>query len=131
MSDTPQVLSERASQPTFADAARPDDDQIALFGDPVAGAELLEEAAIEAPGGAVVDILDRGLAVSQSGIPEPVLQTSALPFAGLAVEQEGEPFGMAELVGLWIVLHLGEGRRHTGKAEFEKLVKGRVMQHVI
>jgi hypothetical protein len=59
------------------------------------------------------------------------LQTSALPFGGLSIEQKGKPFGMAELLGLGIVRHLGEGGGHAGETEFAELVDGGVWEHVI
>ena len=122
-------LSERAGEPAFADAAGTDDDQVAL--DPLAGGELLEERAVEASGSAVVDVLDGGLAVAELGVLEPVLQATVVALGDLAVEQQGEPFGVVELVGLGLAAHLVEGLGHAGEAEFAQLVACRVVEHLI
>ena len=66
-------LAEGAGEPAFADTARSDDNQVALLGDPYAGGELRKQGPVEASGGAVVDILDGGLAVAQLGVPESIL----------------------------------------------------------
>ena len=63
-------MAERAGQPTLADAGRAADDQIVVRVDPIAGDELLEQGAIEAAGGAVIDILD-GRLLAQPGIAQP------------------------------------------------------------
>ncbi len=85
--------SEAQDDMGFAGAAGPDDEQIALLGDPLAGDELLEERSVEPSGRAIVDVFDGGLGMAEPGVLEPGLQASAVPFGGLAVEQEGEPFG--------------------------------------
>jgi hypothetical protein len=41
-------VSQGASEPAFADAARPGDDEIAASADPFAGGELAEESTITA-----------------------------------------------------------------------------------
>ena len=45
-------------------------------------------------------------------------------FGGLAVEQQGEPFGVAEAFGALVVLQLGEGAGHAGEAELDELIDG-------
>lgn len=62
----------------------PDDDEIALFGDPVASGELLEEAAVEAPGEAVVDILDRSVKLVLLGFSREVIRCWLVFPAGLS-----------------------------------------------
>ena len=42
----------------------------------------------------------------------------------LAVEQQSEPLGMAELGGSRVGLQIGKGPRHAGKAKLVKLIKG-------
>ena len=49
---------------------RPGDQQILVPLDPLATCQLLEQAAIEAAGGAMIDIL-RGRLLAQAGEPEP------------------------------------------------------------
>ena len=62
--------------------------------DPAALGELLEQRPVEAARGTVVDILDRGL-VAQLGVAQAGVQPPVASVAGLAVEQQREPFGMA------------------------------------
>jgi len=64
---TAGFLRQRARQPRLADAARPGDQQVAVLGDPPSGGELLEQRLVEPARGAVVDVLDRRLAVTQPG----------------------------------------------------------------
>ena len=62
--------------------------------DPFAIGELVEQGAVEAAWGPVIDVLDAGL-LAQSGIA----QSGGEPLVaamGLAIEQEPEPVGMAE-----------------------------------
>ena len=53
------LVPEGAGDPGFADAGRAGDQQILVAVDPIAGGELLEQGAVEAAGGAQIDILDR------------------------------------------------------------------------
>ena len=55
------LVAESTGKPTFADAGRAAQDQIVVRVDPFAAGELVEQAAIEAARGAVIDILDDGL----------------------------------------------------------------------
>ena len=50
-----------AGEPALADSGRPDQDQIVVGDDPVPLGEPLEQGAIEAPRGAVVDVFDARL----------------------------------------------------------------------
>ncbi len=54
------LVSQGAGEPTFADAARPGDDEVAARTDPFAGGELAEESTVEAAGGTIIDILNAG-----------------------------------------------------------------------
>ena len=122
-------LSEGAGEPALADATRADDQQIAFVGNPLAGGELLEQGAVETSGGAIVDVLNRGLAVTQPCVPEAILQPPMVTLGDLAVKQQGEPVAMGELVGLGLAVHLGKRVGHALKAELLELVEGRVMEH--
>ena len=53
-------LPERAGEPALANPAQAGDQQIMFGADPLAAGELEEEGAIEAAGGAVIDVLDGG-----------------------------------------------------------------------
>lgn len=43
---------------------------------------------------------------------------------GFAIEQQGEPLGVAERCGALVVLQLGEGAGHAGEAELDELIDG-------
>jgi hypothetical protein len=63
-------VAERAGEPTFAQAARPDYEQIAALGDPIASGELEEERAVEPGRALIVDVLDDGRMTQLSFWPE-------------------------------------------------------------
>ena len=93
------LVSERAGEPAFADAARACHQQIAPLADEVAGGELAEQGAIEAAGGAVIDVLDAGVVAQPCG-PGARFEALLLAQRQLVLEQEAEPFGMFESAGL-------------------------------
>ena len=105
----------------------PFDDQVLRLLDPAPAGEALEQGAVEAACGAVVDILDDGL-VAQPGIAQPRSQPAVVALGGLAVEQEAEPFGMGELGMARVGLELGEGSGHAGEPELLQLIEGGVGQ---
>ena len=72
------LVAEGAGEPTFADAGRAADDQIVVGVDPLAAGELLEQGAIEAARGAIIDILDGGL-LAQPGIAKPGGELPVVP----------------------------------------------------
>jgi hypothetical protein len=55
------LVAEGTGKPTFADAGWPAQDQIVMRVDPLAAGELVEQSAIEAARGPVIDVLDDGL----------------------------------------------------------------------
>jgi hypothetical protein len=93
------LLPQRAGQPRLADPARAGDEQIAMFGDPAAGGELLEQRLVELARRAVVDILDRRLAVPQPGGAQAALEAPCRAMGCLTVEQHRQPLGLAEVLG--------------------------------
>ena len=89
------LVAEGAGEPTLADAGRAGEQQPMPFADPVAAGELQEQRAVEAAGGAEVDVLDlRGMA--QPGGAGAALEPLLPAQRRLPLEQEGEPFGMLE-----------------------------------
>src|ERR1700674_3914536 len=80
------LLRQRTTEPRLPDAALAGDEHVAMLGDPAAGGELLENSFVEPACRAVVDILDRGLAVSQLGAAQPALEPRSVTLGGLAVE---------------------------------------------
>src|SRR5271170_7899200 len=65
-----RFVTERAGQPTLAQAARPRHEEIAALGDPITGRELEEQRAVEAARRRKVDVLDAG-GVTELGDPGP------------------------------------------------------------
>src|SRR5690606_5951677 len=58
---TAGLMTDGAGEPTFSDTRRAADGKIVVGIDPVAGQELDEQSPVEAPLGAIVDILGRSL----------------------------------------------------------------------
>ena len=75
--------------------------------DPFAGSKLVEQGAIEAARGTVIDVLDDGM-VAQSGIAQPRCETFVAAMGDLAIDEQAEPIGM------------GEGYAFAGGFEFGK-----------
>ena len=65
------LVTQGTSKPRFAHASRPAQNQIVVRVDPLAIGELVEQSAVEAAWGPVIDVLDAGL-LAQSGIAQPV-----------------------------------------------------------
>jgi hypothetical protein len=91
--------------------------------DPGPLGELLEQGAVEAARGAVIDILDGGL-VAQPGIAQAGEQAPVPSVAGLLVEQQGEPFGMGQRGGFSGCFELRESLGHAVETELMKEIEG-------
>ena len=92
------------------------DDEIVRDVDPVAGDEPLEQRAVETARRPPVDVLDGG-ALAQPCMTQPGGELAIGAFGGLALEQQGQPLGVAEAGGALVALQLGEGACHAGQAE--------------
>lgn len=119
------LVGERAGEPAFADAGRALDDQVLCGGDPVTGDQPLEQRAVQSAGAAVVDVLDGG-ALAQAGLPQPGGQPAIGALGGLAIEQQGEPLGMAQANRRRVVLEFCEGAGHASQAQVGELLGGGV-----
>ena len=117
------LVAERRSQPTFPDAGRPDEGQIVVRLDPLALDELLEKGAVETARAAVIDVFDAGL-LPQFGVAQSRRKPLVLAPRRLAVEQEPQPFVMAEAVCFIGVGDLIEGLGHAMQAQGVELVEG-------
>jgi hypothetical protein len=93
--------------------------------DPATLGELLEQRAVEAACDAVVDILDGGL-MAQLCITQAGMQAPVTSVAGLPVEEQSEPFGMAQGGGFTGCFDLAEGLGHAVEAELIEQVEGRM-----
>src|SRR5467141_3912752 len=95
---TAGLVTERTGKPTLADPGGPAQDQIVMRVDPFAAGELLEQSAVEAARGSVIDVLHTGL-LAQFGIAQPGGKPLVAAMGELAIEQEAEPIGMGERTG--------------------------------
>src|SRR5215831_851244 len=96
---TASLVTERTGKPTLADPGGPAQDQIVVRLDPVAIGELVEQRAVEAARGSVVDVFNRGV-LAQSGVAQSRGQPLVAAMGELTIEQEAEPVGMVEGGGL-------------------------------
>jgi hypothetical protein len=71
----------------------------------------------------MVDVLDRGLAVTQPSGAQSVGKRQVPAISGLAVEQKGQPFGVRQIAGLLLRFELDEGLEHTIKLERSELIE--------
>src|ERR1700737_4190624 len=98
-------------------------DQILMGIDPAACGEFLEQRAIEAARGAIIDVLDRSL-MTQSGIAQTREQAPVTSIADLLIEQQSEPFGMGQRGGFSGCFDLTEGLGHAVESELMKEIEG-------
>ena len=96
-----------------------------------AGGELLEEGFVEPPCRAVVDVLDRRLAVTQLRAAQPALEALGVAVGRLAVEQQRQPLGVIQILGSVLRLQLSEGVGHAVELERSELVDGGVGEHCV
>jgi hypothetical protein len=119
--------SAQASQ-DLPDAAGSGDQQVLAVGDPLTACKMLEQGAVEAARGAVVDVLDHGV-LAQLGAAQPCLGALGVAPGGLALDQEREALLEAEGLGLARAEQLFERLGHADEAEPMQLVEGGMSQH--
>jgi hypothetical protein len=100
-----------------------------VLGNPAACCQLLEDCLIEAARRAVVDVLDRGLAMPQPSGTQPGLEAPSVAVGGLAIEQQRQPFGVREIFDLLLRRKLDEGLHHAVKLERSQLIEGWMSEH--
>jgi len=120
-------VSQGTGKPTFANPGGPAQDQIVVCFNPPAISELLEQRAIEAARGSVIDVLDGGL-LAQSGVSQSRGQPLVTAMGQLTIEQEAEPVGMAEIGSFAGGLEFDKGLSHSRKPELAQLVECRMGQ---
>jgi hypothetical protein len=125
-----RLVAERASKPALAQAARPGQEQIAAFGNPVAGGELEEERAVEPARALIVDVLDAGW-MTQARDPGARFELLLSAQRQLVFEQQTEPFGMIEAAGFGFVFEFLESFGQAVKAEGVQLVERWMSEHGI
>ena len=94
-------MSERASDPTLARAARAGDQEFGGIADPGAVAEAEHEAAVEPAGAAQIDILEAGVLVAQLSLLEAPLEGPGSAFGYLSVDQQREPVLERHVAETW------------------------------
>jgi hypothetical protein len=90
-------LADGTGQPALADAGRADQGQIVAGVDPFALGELLEQGAVETPGGMIIDIFDARL-LTQFGGAQPRREAFVPPPGRFPVEEQGEPVGVRQIL---------------------------------
>lgn len=120
------ALAESAGEPGLSYAARPGDDQIAGVGDPAPGGELLKQRSAQPARGAEVDIFDGSANVAKLDGTHANLEPAGLAAGELAFDEQGEPFGMAQLGGDILRLQFEEGLGHAVEPQGAELVQGGV-----
>jgi hypothetical protein len=110
------LVTQGTSKPRFAHAGRPAQNQIIVRVDPLAIGELVEQSAVEAAWGPVIDVLDAGL-LAQSVIAQPGGRALVAAMGELAIDQQPEPVGMSERGGFLGGIELGKGLGHAGEAK--------------
>jgi hypothetical protein len=105
-------VTQGTSKPTLADPGGPAQDQIVVRIDPLAIGQLLEQSAVEAAWGSVIDVFDAGL-LAQSGIAQPGGQPLVAAMGELAIDQQPEPVGMSERGGFVGSFELGKRLGHA------------------
>src|SRR5665213_3123531 len=109
-------VCQRASDPTFTDAGRTNDDQVLMLIDPVSGSELGEQRLVEPARRLHIDVLDDGV-LSKAGELQSTDKPLVLAFDRLAVDEHGEPFLEGKCGYIWLSSLFFEPLRHAGEAE--------------
>ena len=92
--------------------------------------EALEQGLVELARRAEVYVLDARTDMAQLGGPHPALELPGASVCGFAVDQQTEPFGMAEVAGIVAALEFRESVRHAVEPERTQLVVGGMVEHV-
>ena len=117
-----RLVAERAGEPAFAEAACSGDEQVAAFGDPVAGGQLEEEGAVEPARDLIVDVLHAG-GMTQTGHPGACFKLLLPAQRQFVFEQQAEPFGVIEGARLGFVFQFLEPLGQAVKAESVQMVE--------
>ena len=83
---------------------------------------FVEEGAVEAAWGPVIDVLDAGR-LAQSGVAQPGGKPLVTAMGELAIDQQTEPVGMSERGGFVGSFELGKRLSHAEQAKLAQLVE--------
>src|SRR2546429_9967343 len=95
-----------------------------MLGNPAAGGQLLEESFVETARAAVIDVLDRRLAVAQLRIAQPAFEPLRAAMGRLAIDHQRQPFGGCEILGTVLRLQFDEGGGHAAEPQGSELGEG-------
>lgn len=110
------LLSEGTGEPAPADAAGAGEQQVMAGAEPVVAGELEEQGAVEAAGGAVVDIFDAG-GLAQLGGAGAAFELLLPAQVRLLLQEQGQPLGVIEAAALGLGGQLLEAAGHAVEAE--------------
>ncbi len=102
-----------------------------MLGDPAARRKLLEQGFVELARRPIVDVLDRRLAVPQMRGPQSRLEPLGAAIGGLAVDQQRQPFGVAEIARIVLRFEFDEGARHAVELHRPELVECWMLEHCL
>ena len=123
------LVGQGAGQPGLAAAGGAGDQQVARMAQPVAAGQLRDQAAVQAPAGAPVDVLDAGRAHLELGCLEQPGHAAVVAPGNLALHQQRQPvvegqFGRGGSAGLVL-----QGMHHAVQAQDAQLVQGVFVEH--
>ena len=125
---TAGLVADGAGEPALADAGWTDNRRVLVIGDPVAAEQPIKEPAIKAARGAVINVLGHGM-MPQPGMSQAKRQTPIVAIRRFMIEQQRQPFGVAEAGGLIVSGQVGKGLGHAGKAELAQQIECGMFQH--
>src|SRR3990170_837155 len=122
------AFGEGAGEVRLADAGEADDEEVEMLADPARAGEREHDLTIQAAGGRVVEVLERG-GVAELGDPEAVGELALLARAPLGLDEEAEALLEAEGRELARGKLMLEGVRHGSEPHRVHLVEGGLGQH--
>jgi len=91
VSVTARAVGQGTSEPRFADAGWPSDEDVEVFADPAPVGQRQDEVLVEPAGLSEVDVLD-ACGVAQLGAPQPVGELSRGALGEFSVDEQPEAF---------------------------------------
>jgi hypothetical protein len=120
-------VADGASEPTLADAGQPGHQKVFGVIDPFAFGKLLEERAVETARATIIDVFN-GRLMAQFGDTQSRRQPLVASPRGFAVEQQPQPFMVAERLRLAGGINFHKGIGHAIEAESVELLESRMFE---
>ena len=121
-------MTERACNPTLADAGRADDEQVVVPLDPLAGGEFLEQCLVEPARRLHVDVLVDGV-LPEACEPQSADQPFVVALGRFAVDEQSKPLLEGQRCDVRLSLLFVERLRHAGEPERDEAAVGGMCQH--